>query len=118
MSSVVDNNEKLMKLKEQPNINTDKSIEVREKTNTIDRYCIFVVSKYFETINDYINIEKTNKEYRGIIEQFKYNPIPFKKEKEREIFKNIDECIFLRRQKCVFQGLNKEFDEKRYTFVF
>ena len=41
-----------------------------------------MISKYFSWINDYINIEKTCKEYKGIIEQYHFNPIPLNNEKE------------------------------------
>ena len=36
------------------------------------------------------NLEKTCKEYRGITEQYRFNPIPFKNEKEGEAFKYIE----------------------------
>ena len=55
---------------------------------------MIIISKYFNTINDYINIEKTCKEYNGLIESFHFNPIPFQNEKEREIFKNIETYHF------------------------
>ena len=51
---------------------------------------MMTVSKYFRDIRDYINTEKCNKKYNGIIEQFKYNPIRFRNEKEREVFKKIE----------------------------
>ena len=55
---------------------------------------MIITSKYFNNINDYIKLEKTCKEYNGIMEQFKYNPISFKNEKERELFKNIETYYF------------------------
>ena len=60
----------------------------------MNSHCIMIISKYFNTINDYINIEKCCKEYRGLIEQLKYNPIPLKNIKERELFKNIETCHY------------------------
>jgi len=73
----------------------DDEKEIKKKTQTkeiqpLDSYGMLIVSKYFKWTNDYIKLEKTNKKYRGIIEQFKYNPIPFKNEKEREVFKNME----------------------------
>lgn len=60
------------------------------KETKLDSHAMLIVSKYFDGINDYINLEKSNKEYNGIIEQFHFNPIPLKNEKEREIFKNVE----------------------------
>ena len=45
---------------------------------------IFVISKYFNTRQDYISLAKTNKEY-NIIDKYKYNPI-----NDITIFKNIE----------------------------
>ena len=82
--------------------------ELRQKKNaldnkyneysTIDQHSMMVISKYFDIIEDYINIEKSNKQYGGIIEQFKYNPIPFRNDKEREIFKNIETYHYYREE--------------------
>ncbi len=59
--------------------------------NELNSLCIMIISKYFNTINDYINIVKCCKEYSNTIDQYKFNPIPFKSKKEREIFNNIEE---------------------------
>ena len=61
--------------------------EIEDKQ--LDTYSMLIVSKYFNTIDDYITIEKTCKNYRGIIEYFQYNPISIKKEEDVQIFKNI-----------------------------
>ena len=51
---------------------------------------MMIVGKYFNTINDYINIEKCCREYNGLIEQFHFNPIPLRNKKEIELFKNLE----------------------------
>lgn len=56
----------------------------------VDRYGMMVIGKYLNTFGDFVNLEKTCKEYRGITEQYRFNAIPFKNEKEREAFKNIE----------------------------
>ena len=56
----------------------------------INWYPMMVISKYFNSINDYENLEKLTKEYNGIMEQFKYNPIPFKNDKKELEFENIE----------------------------
>ena len=68
------------------------------KSEIYGNSCLY--GREFETVSfDFLfcdgnKTHEINKEYRGIIEQFKYNPIPFKKEKEREIFKNIDKYYY------------------------
>lgn len=64
-------------------------IEIKNKTSKIDKLSMFIISTYFNTINDYINAEKSCKRYIGLIESFKYNPIFLNTEAERNIFKNI-----------------------------
>ena len=41
----------------------------------LDNYCIFIASRYFTSIDDFINLEKTSRRFRGNIEKFHYNPI-------------------------------------------
>ena len=60
--------------------------------NTLDSYSLLTISKYFKSINDYINVSKTCKEYQNIIPSFHYNPIPMKKEYFK-IFENIERLI-------------------------
>ena len=57
--------------------------------NELNSHCIMIISKYFNSIHDYINIVKCCKEYSNTINQYKYNPIPFYIGKEREIFNPI-----------------------------
>lgn len=64
--------------------------------NQVNRYCMMVISKYFNEYKDYVEIEKACKEYRGITEQYHYNPISFHNDdtkigkKEREMFRNAE----------------------------
>lgn len=58
---------------------------------SLDSYSIFIVSKYFNSISDYINVIKTNKMYKSIISNYQYNPISLKNKKERNLFGNIKE---------------------------
>ena len=43
------------------------------------------VGKYFESNNDYINMMKVNKKYKGLTEIYKYNPIS-----DTQLFENIE----------------------------
>ena len=56
--------------------------------NILTQNEILIVSKYFNKINDYINIIKTCKEYNNILNLLYYNPIPFN-ERIYKYFKNI-----------------------------
>ena len=47
------------------------------KTNQkLDYYSILITAKYLNTIDDYINLSKTNKDFENVIDNFNYNPIP------------------------------------------
>ena len=41
----------------------------------LNNFDMFIVSKYFENVQDFINLAKTNKYYQGIIDIYDYNPI-------------------------------------------
>ncbi|ELP91464.1 hypothetical protein EIN_156210 [Entamoeba invadens IP1] len=44
--------------------------------STLGSYHAMIVSKYFITINDFINLELVCKKFRGNMEKFHFNPIP------------------------------------------
>ncbi|BFU26149.1 leucine rich repeat protein, BspA family [Entamoeba histolytica] len=50
---------------------------------------IMIVSKYFEDINDFINLEIGIKRFRGNMERFHFNPIPLN-QYSRKLFPNIE----------------------------
>ncbi|GAB1226456.1 hypothetical protein ENUP19_0294G0009 [Entamoeba nuttalli] len=50
---------------------------------------IMIVSKYFEDINDFINLEMGVKRFRGNMERFHFNPIPLN-QYSRKLFPNIE----------------------------
>ena len=41
----------------------------------LDNYCVFIASRYFNTIDDFINLDKAGRRFRGNLEKFHYNPI-------------------------------------------
>ena len=63
---------------------------------TLSKYELMIISKYFNDIEDYINLMETCKLYSNITELFKFNPIdiPFNNQDElnlyTKIFKNIN----------------------------
>ena len=45
------------------------------KYGQCNNYCIFIASRHFESIDDFIHLEMVTKRFRGNIEKFHYNPI-------------------------------------------
>ena len=46
----------------------------------IDLYSIMITSKYFESIDDFINLELSSKRFQGNMERFHFNPITLTKQ--------------------------------------
>lgn len=87
----------------------------------LNRYCMMIVSKYFNTITDFIKMEKCCKEYRGIIDQFHFNPISLKNTKNLDLFKNIHTYQFYNNP---INGELKDFgflkmlvNDKKYNYI-
>ncbi|ELP94705.1 hypothetical protein EIN_109170 [Entamoeba invadens IP1] len=55
----------------------------------LSSYHIMIVSKYFKTIKDFINLELVCKKYGGNMEKFHFNPIPLNRKTIR-YFPNIE----------------------------
>ena len=45
------------------------------KLYRLDNYCLFIASRYLESLEDHINLTKVSKRLRGNMEKFHYNPI-------------------------------------------
>ena len=45
-------------------------------TSTLDNYTSFIASRYFENIEDFINLELSTSKFQGNMTKFFYNPIP------------------------------------------
>ena len=45
----------------------------------LDNYCIFIASRYFDSLDDHINLVKVSKRMRGNMEKFHYNPVSVNK---------------------------------------
>ena len=84
--------------------------EINDDNNKqLDRYPMLVSSKYFDTTNDYINLERTNRKYEGMTEEYKYNPIPITDKKQLDVFKNI-ETYHRYNEKSSEEGDNDELE--------
>ncbi|EDR29445.1 hypothetical protein, conserved [Entamoeba dispar SAW760] len=62
---------------------------------------IMIVSKYFNKINDFINLEIGIKRFQGNIERFHFNPIPLNKY-SRKLFPNIETFHIYNKKDKVF----------------
>lgn len=56
----------------------------------IDDSHMMIVGKYFENVEDFMNVKMVNKKYRCITETYKYNPIPLNDERTRRMFSGIE----------------------------
>ena len=74
-----------------------------EKPGQCHNYAIFIASKYFKTIEDFINLEIAVKRFRGNMEKFHYNPIPMTKE-IIHFFPNIETLIIYRKRDELLEG--------------
>ena len=59
------------------------------KLECLDYYAMFIASRWFETIEDHINLELSSPKWKGNLSRFYYNPISIKSEFERELFSNL-----------------------------
>lgn len=77
------------KVKEEKEKLKEEEKKKNDRESTLGKNEMHVIAKYFESVYDFINAEKTNKEFRGLFESFYYNPISTISEKERALFKNL-----------------------------
>ncbi|BFU21028.1 Leucine rich repeats (6 copies), putative [Entamoeba histolytica] len=63
---------------------------------------IMIVSKYFEDIKDFINLEIGIKRFQGNMEQFHFNPIPLN-QYSRKLFPNIETFHIYNKEDKIFE---------------
>ena len=49
------------------------------KRGQLTNYCLFIASRWFESVDDFINVEKGCKRFYGNVTKFFYNPISLNK---------------------------------------
>ena len=68
-------------------------LSLKERTKlklyTLDNYCIFIASRFFESLQDHINLTKVSKRMKNNLEKFHYNPISLHN-KSIHLFPNIE----------------------------
>ena len=88
----------------------------------LDFHDLTIISKYFDSLNDFINIIKVSKQYSQVPLQFHYNPfdLPFDNIKEmkliQELFKNINELHYYSPQDFP-QFMNKSVIHFKFEYV-
>ena len=72
-------------------INNTFTLKERDelKLLTLDNYCIFIASRYLESLEDHLNLVKVSKRMRGNMDKFHYNPISLN-EKTISFFPNVE----------------------------
>lgn len=81
-------------------------------TSHVDFHCMTVVGKYFESFEDFMNVEKACKEYRGLTTIYHYNPVPLRK-KQMKIFKSLEKYFHYTKGKPDFYfHILKQNDEQ------
>lgn len=93
---------------------TCKEREILKLHHLDDNYCLFISSQYFNTIDDFKNLEMTCKRLNGTTYKFKYNPISITEEEYNDIFPNIETYHLYKRGDKMIQNENI----KRYVDWF
>ena len=90
----------------------------------IDHYSIMIASKYFSSINDFINLELCSPKFKGNVERFHFNPISLN-EKTIKYFKSLEtlhlyskeDVLFLDNKKIIRRILWEEIEYEEYIKI-
>ena len=86
--------------------------EDEDNTKHVNFHCMTIIGKYFEFFEDFVNVEKSCKEYRGITDIYHYNPVPLRK-KQMKIFTNLEKYFHYTKGKPDFYlHILKQNDEQ------
>ena len=83
------------------------------KKGTLDSYSLMVVSKYFKTIDDFINLELATPKAKGNMSKFHFNPIPLNMW-SRKFFTSLETLHLYDRNNCHFR--NEKFYQRVYWY--
>ena len=70
-------------------IQDKKKRVVKNRICSLDNYCVFIASRYLDTLADHLNLVRVAKRFRGNMEKFHYNPIAID-EQTAKFFPNIE----------------------------
>ena len=85
------------------------------KISTLNPSIIFIVSKYFNSIEDFIHLEMSTRKFKGNIDLFKYNPIPLTNE-IRDFFPNLETLYIYSPKEIVFRK-DKRIIKRKKQFI-
>ena len=85
------------------------------KISTLNPSIIFIVSKYFNSIEDFIHLEMSTRKFKGNIDLFKYNPIPLTNE-IRDFFPNLETLYIYSPNEIVFRK-DKRIIKRKKQFI-
>ena len=104
------------------------------KLYRLDNYCLFIASRYFDTLEDHINFVFVSKRLRYNMEKFHYNPISVNAEtmkfflntQTQHVYNDKDEfceggriiqyCDWRRRGWYESEKIKKQFEGKKFEF--
>ena len=98
-----------------------KSLTLKErnvmKLCQLDNYCIFIASRYFNSLDDHINLVKVSKRMRGNMEKFHYNGISVDK-KSVKLFPNIETLHMYKEKDEYLEGgrIQRYVDWRKYSY--
>ena len=69
-----------------------KNQNVNERGH-IDGFHAMVVGKYFNSVEDFRNLSMVSKNYRNILEKYRYNPVEINSREQLALFPNIETCL-------------------------
>ena len=85
------------------------------KKGQLTNYCLFIASRWFETIEDYIYVEIGCKRFNGNLTKFFYNPIPLN-EITREFFPYLQTLFIYSSKDMKFEN-DKRIQRREYVKV-
>ena len=83
-------------------------LKIKRKFNVskMDQYTMFIASRWFETIDDYINLIMTTRRFNQILTKFHYNPIALTS-KTREFFDHLQTLYIYSSYEDLFKNDNR-----------
>ena len=81
----------------------DTKERTQMKLTTLDNYCLFISSRYLETLEDHQNFTKVTKRLERNMEKFHYNPISVT-EKTIDFFPNVETHHIYKENDCYLKG--------------
>ena len=85
------------------------------KKGQLSNYALFIASRWFESADDYSNVEKGCKRFLGNTSKFFYNPIPLT-EQTREWFTHLQTLFIYHSTDMRFEG-DERIQRREYVYL-